>query len=162
MLPAVLFVGSGLLTYQVYYWVAKSGADQSQLLWQLLTGIPFGVACSLRFMHPRKWIALAVFLDCLTWVAAFRLGLVFAGNINPFLGMAIAGLVGALGVTASTGLGFRVLYRRRALTGAALVGAIAGAPFGFSLNRSGHESLILAFCFPLWQVAVGLWIWRNH
>ncbi len=152
-------MGSGLLTYQVYYWVAKSGSEDSQTLRQLLTGIPFGVACSLRFFGVRKWIAPAVFLDCVTWVVAFRLGLALSPSLNPFFAMAVAGLVGAVGVSASTGLGCRALYTRQALASAALVGAIAGVPFGLALNSSAQENLILAISFPLWQVAVGMWLW---
>jgi hypothetical protein len=154
--PTVLFIGSGLLTYQIYYWIANP--DRFPLVMQLLTGIPFGLACSVRFIRSRKWIPLAVLLDSATWVAAYRLGLPLAGNLNPYAGMAVAGILGGLGVTASTGLGCRSLYTRRALGGAALVGAIAGLPFGLLLNRSGQEALILAISFPLWQVAVGLWI----
>jgi hypothetical protein len=158
LLLAVLFVGSGLLTYQIYYWVART-SDQFQLALQLLTGLPFGLACSLRFVRPqKKWMALAVFLDCVTWVAAFRLGIAFAGNLNPYVGMSLAGLVGGLGVTLATGLGCRTLYAGRTLAGAALAGAVAGAPFGLVLDRSIHENLVLAISFPLWQAAVGLWI----
>jgi hypothetical protein len=160
--PAILFTGSGLITYQVYYWVARSVPDEYQMVAQLLTGLPFGVACSVRFMRPEKWVKLAVLLDSVTWVAAYRLGLPLSGNLNPYVGMAVAGLLGALGVTASTGLGCRSLYSRRALGGAALLGAIAGTPFGLILNRTQHEAIILAISFPLWQVVVGLWIWRNR
>ena len=161
MLLAVLFVGSGLLTYQVYYWVSKTSADEYQLALQLLTGLPFGIACSLRFVRPRRWATLAVLLDCMIWVAAFRLGLALL-NINPYFGMALAGALGAIGVTASTGLGCRVLWSRRTLAIVALVGAIAGAPFGLIMNRSRQENLILAISFPLWQVAVGMCIWMSN
>jgi hypothetical protein len=160
MLLAVFFVGSGLLTYQVYYWVSKTGTDEYELALQLLTGLPFALACTLRFVRPRRWTVLAVFLDCVTWVVAFRLGLALL-KVNPYFGMALAGAVGALGVMASTGLGCRVLWSRRTLAIAALVGAIAGAPFGLILNRSQQENLILAISFPLWQVAVGMWIWMS-
>jgi hypothetical protein len=158
MLLAVLFLGSGLLTYQIYYWVAKTSYDY-QLILQLLTGLPFGVVCGLRFVRPRKWLALAVLLDCITWVAAYRFGLALSPSLNPFAGMALAGLVGGLGVMASTGLGCRILYSRQPFAGAALIGGIAGIPFGLVLNRSAQENLILAMAFPLWQVAIGLWIW---
>lgn len=158
MLAAVLFVGTGLLTYQVYYWVARSVPDEFQLAAQLLTGIPFGLACSLRFVRPRRWVPLTVLLGCVTWVAAYRIGLQLAGNPVPFAGMALAGLTGALGVTLSTGVGCRTLYRLPALIGAALAGAITGAPFGMVINHSNQENLILAISFPLWQIAVGSWI----
>jgi hypothetical protein len=157
MLLAVLFVGSGLLTYQIYRWISKN-KDDYQFVYQLVTGLPFGMACSFRLMGQRKWIVPTVILDCITWVVAYRLGLALAGSVNPYPGMAIAGMVGGLGVTLATGLGRRTLYSWRTFAGAALVGAIAGLPFGLVLNRSAKEDLILAICFPLWQIAVGMWI----
>jgi hypothetical protein len=161
MLLAVLFIGTGLLTYQIYYWVAKA-ADQYQVVLQFLPGLPFGVACSLRFVRPGKRIPLAILLDCVTWFIAFRLGLLSAGdNVNPYAVTAAAGMVGALGVTTSTGLGCSSLHSHRTLIGAAALGAITGAPFGLVVNRSPQENLILAISFPLWQVAVGLWIGMN-
>jgi hypothetical protein len=159
MLLAVLFAGTGLLTYQLYSWIAKHGRDEFQLALQLLTGIPFGAACSLRFMTERKWAPAGVVLDCIVWVAAYRLGLGLAG-VNPFFSTALAGLIGGIGVTASTGLGLRSIYSRRNLAVAGLVGAIAGLPFGLILDRSAQEDLILAIAFPLWQVAVGICIGR--
>ena len=161
MLLATLFAGSGLLTYQVYSWVAKTGTDDLQLWLQLLTGLPFAVACSLRFMRPLQRAGTGILLDAITWVVAFRLGVALAGMMYPPLGLAIAGLVGALGVVAATGIGCSRLYSRRTLTGAALIGALAGSPFGLIVNRSEQENMILAICFPLWQIAVGLWIARR-
>jgi hypothetical protein len=158
MLLAVLFIGSGLLTYQIYYWVAKSGSDSTQMLRQLLTGLPFGAACSLRFMQVRKWIVPAIMLDCVAWVLAFRLGLALSGNANPYLGMGMAGVAGAVIVTVAGGFSCRRLYARRVMIGSAVAGALPGALFGLVLTQPGHENLILALCFPLWQVVVGLWI----
>jgi hypothetical protein len=160
LLLAVLFVGSGLLTFQIYTWTAKAGTDDTQLWLQLVTGLPFGVACSLRFMRERKWVSLGVALDCVTWVAAFRLALALAGHSSPYFGMAVAGMVGAIGVLAATGLGQRGIYRGVNFAWAGLIGGIAGLPFGLILNRSAQETMILALAFPLWQVAVGLSIAR--
>ena len=151
---AVLFVGSGLLTYQIYYWVAKSGSEDTQMLRQLMTGVPFGVACSLRFLRNRKWILPAILLDCVAWILAFRLGLALSGNVNPYFGMAMAGALGGTLVALATG-------RRTAVAAAALTGAAAGALFGLGLTHPQREILVLALCFPLWQVAVGLSIWFN-
>jgi hypothetical protein len=159
-LLAVLFLGSGLLTYQAFYWVATSGVEDWQIALQLLTGIPFGAVCSFRFVRPRSWFALTLGLDCAVWVAAYRVGVGLSG-FNPYLGMALAGLLGGLGVTLSTGLGCRILYSRRTVAIAGLVGAVAGAPFGLVFGRSDQENIILAICFPLWQVVVGMWIWMN-
>jgi hypothetical protein len=152
ILLAVLFLGSGLLTFQIYYWVAKSGSEDTQMLRQLLTGLPFGAVCSLRFLRDRKWIVPAMLLDCVAWIVAFRLGLALSGNVNTYVGMAVAGAVGASLVALATG-------QRRAIGGATLTGAFAGMLFGLALTHPQHEILVLAFCFPLWQVAVGLWIW---
>ena len=149
---AILFIGSGLLTYQIYYWVAKSGSDDTQMLRQLMTGVPFGAACSVRFLRDRRWILPAILLDCVAWILAFRLGLALSGNLNPYFGMAVAGALGGSLVALATG-------RRGAVAGAALTGAAAGALFGLGLTHPQHEILVLALCFPLWQVAVGLWIW---
>ena len=154
---AVLFVGSGLLTYQIYYWVAKIGNDDTQLFYQLLTGLPFGIACSLRFMRPSKWAIPAVVLDCVTWVVAYRVTLAASGA-NVFLGAELGGFLGGLGVTAATGLGCRSLYTFRTLGVGALLGGLAALPFSLVLNGSEHEAMILAFAFPLWQVIVGIWI----
>jgi hypothetical protein len=159
-LLALFFLGSGLLTFQIYSWIAKTGPDEYQLVLQLLTGVPFGAACTLRFVRPGKWALPVLLLDCLTWVAAYRLALSLSG-LNAFAVTALAGAAGAVGVTASTGIGCRVLYSKRTLATAALIGAIAGWPFGLILDRSAQQDMILALAFPLWQVAVGLWIGKS-
>lgn len=161
MLLAILFAGSGLLTYQIYYQVAKSEPNGLQLWLQFFTGLPFAVACSLRLMRPWKWTVPGVLLDAATWMLAYRIGVGLVGSIYPPLAMAIAGLVGALGVTASTGLARHPLFSRSTLLGSALIGALFGAPFGLVVNRSDYENTILAICFPLWQIALGVWLGRR-
>jgi hypothetical protein len=162
MLIAVLFAGSGLMTYQFYYQVAKIASDDLQTWMQLFTGLPFAMACSLRLMTKRTWMPLAVALDCFSWLIAWRLGMALAGRMVPEIALAISGLTGAVGVTLSTGLGARVLYDRKTLLGSAVLGALTGAPFGLIVNRSALENTILAISFPLWQIAVGLWLAKRR
>jgi len=157
MLLATFFAGSGLLTFQIYHLASKTGNDALQFV----PGLPFAAACSFRFMRPRVRAFLGLLLSCGMWVVAFRIGTVFSMKMEPVAALAIAGLVGALGVTAATGIGCRSLYSRTSLLGAAILGAITGAPFGLIPGNSQQENLILALSFPLWQVAIGLWLWRR-
>ncbi len=164
LLVAGLLIGSGVLTRSVYAWVAKSADSGSQdFIWsELVVGLPFAVVTGILWIRPAAWIPVAAFLDCVTWLGAYRVALFLAGQLNPYIGMAVGGLVGALGVTAATGLGCRSLYRARCIFGAALAGAVAGVPFGLAVNRSGYENTILFVSFPLWQVVVGVWLYRSR
>lgn len=154
---AALFVATGLLTYLIQSWIADHVGDKWQLFAQLLTGMPFGVALLSR---ARKQ-PITVLLDGVAWVAAYRLAVAVAG-VNSFLGTAVGGAVGALCVTAATGLGCRSLYSLRALTGAAFLGAVFGLPFGLIATLPDQQTTwIIAGSFPLWQVAVGQWIDRR-
>jgi len=156
MLLATFFAGSGLLTFQIYHLASKTGNDALQFL----PGLPFAAACSFRFMRPRIRALLGLVLSCGVWVVAFRIGTVFSMKMHPIAALAIAGLIGAVGVTAATGIGCRSLFSPPSLAGAALLGAMTGAPFGLIPGNSQQENLILAISFPLWQIAVGLWLWR--
>ena len=161
LILGMLFLGTGLLTYQIYSFVGKA-SDTYQFVLQFLPGLPFGIACSLRFMHPRTRIFWAVLLDCIAWDVAFRIGLTAAGDhMIPYVNTLVAGIVGALGVTAATGLACKPCLTRRVLIGSAVAGALGGIPFGLVVGRSPQENLILAMSFPLWQVLVGLWIGMN-
>jgi hypothetical protein len=148
-----VYAGSGLLTFGVYYLIANRIPDQWQTIAQLLTGIPFGLALLVRSRRPA---ALVVLLDSIAWVAAYRLALWLA-VVNPYFGTAMGGLLGGLCVSAAT----RV-YSRRLLPGSAFTGAVCGLPFGLIFTLpDAYTTLILAVSFPLWQIAVGLWIDRH-
>src|SRR4051812_22006279 len=111
-LLATFFAGSGLLTFQIYLLASKTGNDALQFV----PGLPFAAACSFRFMRPRARALLALLISGGVWLPAFRLGPFLPMKIDPIPPLAIAGLVGALGVTAVTGIGCRTLYSRKSFS----------------------------------------------
>ena len=150
---AVVYLVAGLATFGIHFAITNLVPDQWQTLAQLVTGLPFALALC---RYTPKNAVLCVILDCVTWVAAYRLALWLAG-VNAYFGTAAGGALGGLCVTATTGL--RSL---RVLILAALVGALAGAPFGLvGTQPDTYTTLILVICFPIWQIAVGLSIDRH-
>jgi hypothetical protein len=153
--PLILFLASGLATFGVYFLTSKA---IDSLLTETVPGLPFAVACSLLWVRPSRRIPLTVVLNCLSWLGALRLAL-FLSSVNEYLGMAVAGLLGAASLAAFTGFGHRSFWSARILGGSGVVGAIAALPFALVFANSAYETPILLVSFPIWQMAVGLWLW---
>ena len=98
-------------------------------------GIPFGLLAAYLFVRSWKlWIIAVVLID-LVWIASERAAVfsIADHNADYYPGMAGAGLLGGLGVAASTGLGCRALLSLRSLAGA----SGAGGPVGAALRMVG-------------------------
>jgi len=158
---AALFIASGLLTCTIY--LIKYDVPDHYYLWlQLQTGLPFALACSLLWVRPARWIPAAVLIDCVIWVAALYIGVYLTFKVYSGVNTLLAGLLGGVGLTLATSLGCRSLLNRRTLLGAAFLGAVAGIPFGFSQGRSSRETMIFLVSFPIWQLAIGMWLHSRY
>ena len=159
---AALFAASGFLTYELY----ASGEQSSRphdlftdAWYELRTGLPFGIVTAALWARPIAWIVPIVLLDCGAWFAAYYVAIGLWARVGAYPAMAAAGFVGAFLVVLFTGLGCRKLWSLKPLFEVALVGAVAGIPFALLSSGSSTPNLtVLAWTFPLWQVAVGAWM----
>jgi len=174
LLVAVLFLGSGYLTYWMYSWTEAHyhiHTFTTDAFYELWIGLPFAILSVALWVRPKARISLVVasviLLDCVAWALAHWTALYLSWLPNGYVNMAIAGFVGGLGVTLATGLGCARLRSFSCRAGGAVVGAIAAIPFGQLVDASAHKGIVysphdqtvLAVSFPVWQIAVGLWLY---
>jgi hypothetical protein len=159
----VLFAASGILTYQLYVW-GEQGSHAHNIVtdtwYELRTGLPFGILSATLFVRPLKRFPWIAFLDCFAWFAAYYTAIALWSRIGSYGSMAVAGFVGALAVAFFTGLARRELWTRRSLFQIALVGGAAGMPFAIAPSSTPNLN-VLTWTFPLWQIAVGAWLYAN-
>jgi hypothetical protein len=157
---ALLFAASGWLTYWLYITGERSAHAHDFLTdtwFYLRTGLPFAIASTALWVRPAPWMPLIALLDCVAWFAAYWVAIFLWPRAGTFPGMAVAGMVGAVGVTLFTGLACRRLWSSRWLLRAAIAGAVAGLPFAlFSSTDSTPNQNVLVWAFPLWQLVLGV------
>ena len=124
-----------------------------------LGGITFGLLAGFLFVRFKKFWPVIVLQMDLVWMAAWRSAvfLIVDWRWNAYLGMMVAGVIGGLGVAASSGVGRRELLAVRYLAILAAVGAIAALPFGWWEQKNSDSPLL--WCFAIWQSVVGVTLW---
>jgi hypothetical protein len=147
ILVAVLFAGAGVLTPQL-----MDTAPLRTSLGNAPAVLPFAILAALLCVRPVLLMPVVAILHCAVWSGAFWLAIALDSGI-PHLNMIAAGLVGGLGVAASTAIGCRKLIRVRSFLMAA-VGAIAALPFQVPIFMQGPDASIV-WPFAIWQAAVG-------
>ena len=158
-----LLAVSGFVTFKLYAAGEQASYTPSFLAnaWsELRIGLPFGIVTAGLWARPFGRIPLVAFLDCVAWVAAYYTAIALWSRIGAYGAMAAAGLVGALLVTVFAGWGCRKLRSGGPIVQAALVGAVAGIPFAMYASVTPNLD-VLAWAFPLWQIAVGGWLHWN-
>jgi hypothetical protein len=147
---AVLFALSGVITdLQLANW------DRGFYL----GGVSFGLLAAIVFFRPGwMWLLLIVLMN-LVWIAAWKTAVYLITDLtwNSYVGMAIAGVIGGVGVAASTGIERRNLLAIQPLLVTAVAGGIASVPFGYWEPRSSDSPLI--WCFAIWQCVTGVTLW---
>jgi hypothetical protein len=113
----------------------------------------------------KLWIIAVVLID-LVWIVSERAAVFSIADHNAgyYPGMAGAGLLGGLGVGASTGLGCCALLSLRSLAAASGAGGLSALPFRWWVQtnldepRSGFAGVA---CFAIWQPVVGTTLWAR-
>jgi hypothetical protein len=130
----------------------------------LLPVVVFALLSAVLFLRSRKKILAAPLIVAVFPVAgisatAMGLGL---GVLYP-LGACFGGLVGGMGVTLATSIGYPRLRSRRYLMGGGAIGCLAALPFSMWLYLQSKDSndayLWLHISFAIWQAAVGTYLY---
>ena len=130
----------------------------------IVPALPFGIACGFLCLRPLALAIAAAATYCLIWAAAFYSAAYLCGkDVNQYLAMLLAGLIGGVGVAGLTG----IEARRHSLSYLATAGAI-GAVFAlpFALYAKPLDSIplseeaVLRVSFALWQAAIGTYVYR--
>ena len=103
-------------------------AGESTPVWIIyLVGAPFAVVSALFFADSPRLVPVLLVLNSAAWVIAYlRL---FLDIRIPFLGMGLAGFLGAVCVTVSTGISRRNLLNLGKIFIVSVVGIAAAMPF---------------------------------
>lgn len=128
----------------------------------ILTPLPFALISAALFLRTWKAV-LAVPLNCAAWVAAYNIAGQMYGSGGPYFGKAyfavcLAGLAGGLGVALADSICHPTLFAPKHLGCAAFIGAVAGLPFGFSVDN-GNVPWALPCFFAIWQASVGTYLY---
>jgi hypothetical protein len=108
--------------------------------------------------------AAAAVIYCCIWGAALYSGAHMCGSdVNPYVAMALSGMMGGLGDAAMTSLDVLPLRKPALLAATGLVGAAAALPFALYARPVDavhlSEEQVLHVAFAVWQVAVGTYIY---
>ena len=148
ILAAVLFAGAGVLSEML-----MDTAVTKTLLGVAPAVLPFAILAAILCVRPALRMPAVAILLCLVWTGAFWVAVALDHTI-PHANMCAAGLVGGLGVAASTAIGCRKLIHIRPLLLLAAAGAVAAVPFQLPLFTQGSD-MDMAGAFAIWQAVVG-------
>ncbi len=149
IIVAVLFVLSGAISYVLFS------------AWNNPAGVPFGLLAAYLFVRSWKLWAVVVVLVDLVWIASVRTAFALIADNRTYFAMAVAGLVGGLGVALATGLGCRSLLSVRCVCAAGIAGTLAALPFGWWVQGSEKNAFAGVTCFAIWQAVVGTTLWAR-
>ena len=117
-----------------------------------LVGVPFAAVSVLFFANSPRLAPVLLVLNSAAWVVAY---VSLSLDIRvPLLGMGLAGLLGAVCVAISTGIGRRNLLSLGKIAIIGVVGFAAAMPFCY-LSPDNFQWLMYAG-FIVWQVAIGV------
>ncbi len=159
--PAYLIAFTAACAVCGLFTAYNSGFEPSTY-WPFYRGVlPFCVLLAAVKVRPIWLIPISAVGCLLSWRLAFLtmalLGSVLNDNGSLFMRMlywAGTGLMGALGLAASIGLGVRHIFRPKYFFGIGIVGMLTALLF------TAASSIGLFLCFAAWQAAVGLAIFQ--
>jgi hypothetical protein len=158
LLCAFLFTLCGLLGATLFLAEMKAESD-----WvYIVPALPFGIACAFLCLRPLLQAITAVPFYCLVWAAAFFVAIRLCSNdVNPYLAMLPAGLVGGVGVAGLTGIGVPRLRTLSSLAIAGAIGAVFALPFALYVKppEPPLDKAVVRLSFALWQAAVGTYVY---
>jgi hypothetical protein len=148
----VLFALSGALSYFLFtFWNNQ----------EFPPGIPFGLVAAFWLVRPWKLWPVSIVLIDLVWIGSVHTAIALMSDKRTYLAMAVAGLIGGLGVAIATGIGCRTLLSIPSLAMAAIAGGLAALPFGWWVQGSEKNAFAGVACFAIWQAAVGTTLWAR-
>jgi hypothetical protein len=158
LLSAFLFALCGLLGAALFLAEMKAESD-----WvYIVPALPFGIACAFLCLRPLLHAITAVPFYCLIWTAAFYVAIRLCSNeVNSYLAMLPAGLIGGVGVAGLTGIGAPRLRTLSSLAVAGAIGAVFALPFALYVKppEPPLDKAIVRLSFVLWQAAVGTYVY---
>jgi hypothetical protein len=161
LLPTLLFALSGVLGAALFLAEIKAESD-----WvYIVPALPFGIACAFLCLRPVSLAIAAAATYTLIWAGAFYTGAYLCGkDVNQYVAMLPAGLIGGVGVAGLTSIDAPRLRSFSSLAVAAAIGAFFGLPFALYAKPSDFiplsEETVLRLSFALWQAAVGTYVYR--
>lgn len=147
ILAAVLFAGAGALSE-----LLMATALTKTFLGVAPAVLPFSILAVILCVRPALRMPIAAVLICAVWAGAFWLA-VALNRWDSHANIFAAGLLGGVGVAASTAIGCRRLIHPRSMFLLAAVGTLAAAPFQWPLFTENDPGMVGAFA--IWQAAVG-------
>lgn len=160
LLSPFLFVLSGVLGAVLFMAEIKAESD-----WvYIVPALPFGIACAFLCLRPFLLAIAAAAAYCLIWAGAFYIAAYLCGNdVNQYLAMLLAGLIGGVGVAGLTSIDAPRLRTLSSLATAGVIGAVFALPFALYAKPLDSvpfsEEAVLRVSFALWQAAVGCYVY---
>jgi len=161
LLPPFLFALCGVLGAVLF--LAEIKADSDWIY--IVPALPFGIACAFLCLRPLLLAIAAAAIYSLIWAAAFYTAAYLCGNdVNQYLAMLPAGLIGGVGVAGLTSLDAPRLRTLPSLAAAGVIGAVFALPFALYAKPLDFipfsEETVVRVSFALWQAAVGTYVYR--
>jgi hypothetical protein len=160
LLCPILFALSGLLGAAIFLAVTRAESD-----WvYFLPALPFGIACAFMCLRSSVLAVAASATYCLFWAAAFYVAAYLVGkDVNQYVAMLLAGLIGGAGVAGLTSIDAPRLRTASSFVSAGAIGAVFALPFAFYAKPPDgfplSEETVLRVSFAIWQVAVGTYVY---